>query len=210
MENRSDKAGELDSSFGAGGIALPERAGIFSGMTTDRHNRIYAAGRSTDDQFYVARLTPEGQLDSKLNGVGYIYGSFGESSKSQAYTVNVDDKDRILIVGDQYNFFGPVCIARFTTDGKPDTTFGINGEVVLTLPTSSKKSTAKDYEFDSDSSQSNACTVTSDGKIFSAERAMDLIPFSSDLQKLGNWTQHSTAAVMLKSVTWVKTYTQAH
>lgn len=168
MEN---KAGSLDLSFGVDGEVIFEDVDHIFALTVDRQNRIYAAGRTVDDRYYVARLTSEGKLDTTFGDAGRVSGLFGNTSRSQALTINVDLKDRVLITGNQFKDDGPVCLARFTPQGQPDTTFSRDGQVVLPLSSRSDSSIATDPEPDSAGSSSNACKVLSDGKILFYGRA---------------------------------------
>lgn len=165
MKTEECKAGDLDLTFGKKGFTLIDGVDYFFAITTDEHDNIYAAGRTLDNKFYVARLTPDGQLDPGFNGVGYVTGTFGDFNKSQALTVSIDDKNRVLITGNSYGFENGAGLARFMPDGKLDETFGVNGKIIIPRNRASERHPTEPAQPYSASSQSCACTVLDDGKI---------------------------------------------
>ncbi|WP_434707414.1 hypothetical protein J3P75_16070 [Pseudomonas sp. R1-1] len=171
MENKESKAGSLDPSFGVNGEFTFQGVDHIFALMVDRQDRIYAAGRTEDNRFYVDRLTSEGKVDTTFGDAGRVSGLFGDASQSQALTINVDLKDRVLITGNQFRDDGAVCLARFTPQGNPDTSFSLDGQVVMSLSIRPERSTATDSEPDSVGSSSNACRVLSDGKILFYGRA---------------------------------------
>lgn len=165
MKTEEYNAGDLDPTFGKKGSTAFADVDYFFALTTDEHDNVYAAGRTLDNKYYVARLTPDGLLDKRFAGVGYISSTFGGASKSQALTINIDPKGRILVTGDQYGTGTGVCLARFMPDGKPDKTFGKDGEVIVPPERAAERYPNECTQTSNANSQSGTCTVLSDGKI---------------------------------------------
>ena len=151
---RLDANGQLDTSFADGtGIRIvdfPDASGVSgedqaNAVTIDSNNNILVAGSMTtsggDTDFAVARLTPNGALDTSFGdddglgdglqtgktsftvGQGDGFGNFNAT----AYGIGIDGFGNILVGGScQYKANGDMsfCVARLTTAGQLDTTFG--------------------------------------------------------------------------------------
>ncbi|MBC3270501.1 hypothetical protein HU765_11235 [Pseudomonas sp. SWRI81] len=163
MKTEEYKAGDLDLTFGDDGAAYFRDVDYLFGMTTDTNDNTYAAGRTHDDKFYVARITADGKLDTNFGGAGYVIDTFLDDHKSQALTVNIDQQGRILITGDLRGWGDRICVARFTPDGSLDETFADKGKVAIPPPSDVfMRERSQSAEA---SSLSNGATVLSDGKI---------------------------------------------
>jgi uncharacterized delta-60 repeat protein len=143
----------LDSVFGT---ILPTPQQLFShGLTVsdfpDTRDKGYAALHLTDGRiimaghttgpagtdFAIVRLFPNGQPDSTLGPNGQLRIDLGYPNDSCLAAVLYGD-DRILMGGcvapagtDLYNNL----IIKTDTDGKVDSTFGVDGKVTINLPT---------------------------------------------------------------------------
>ncbi|MBX9409553.1 hypothetical protein K5E40_28255 [Pseudomonas baetica] len=162
MKTEEYRAGDLDQTFGDNGAAIFNGVDYLFALATDTNDNIYAAGRTLDNKFYVARLTPDGRFDPNFGGTGYVTGNFSNGYHSQALTVNVDLQGRCLIIGEAAFSAG---LARFTPDGKLDETFGDGGKLLVPPPPGLKRLSTEPIRSDSSSSQSCSCTLLSDGKI---------------------------------------------
>jgi uncharacterized delta-60 repeat protein len=118
-------SGELDPSFGTHGVA---RTDVEVGghhmaaraVAIDSQGRIVAAG-----DYALARFRPNGAVDRSFSGDGK------RTIGIRVMGVAIDSQDRVVIAG----FRGPIddedfALARFTTDGSLDPSFGTNGKVI--------------------------------------------------------------------------------
>ncbi|WNG57903.1 hypothetical protein F0U59_26480 [Archangium gephyra] len=130
--------GRLDPSFGAGGVV---RTDFFAdddeirAMALQKDGKIVAVGRSRasrpDLDFSLARYLPDGRLDP----------SFGNGGKVILAVSDVDDEanavlilpDRDIVVGGRAGSptDGDLALVRLDRHGRPDTSFGEGGLVVL-------------------------------------------------------------------------------
>ena len=127
--------GVLDPSFGENGKVITDINGssdddvqsiIFQG------DKIVVAGSAnnpnTGSDFALARYTADGILDS----------SFGENGKVTTNIIGSEDYgramalqgDKIIVAGNSATFLSVYALARYTADGKLDSSFGNNGIVI--------------------------------------------------------------------------------
>lgn len=131
---RYTSGGTLDATFGtAGTLSLTFGTGI---------NRAYAVAQGPDGtlivagqvpggtpDFGVARLLPDGSLDTTFSGDGWVTTDFG-GGEDEARAVVVQPDGRIVVGGS--SLFGSTdgfALARYGTDGSLDTSFGTDGRV---------------------------------------------------------------------------------
>lgn len=138
--------GQLDETFGTGGIATGIATGIANDVTIDPDGRIVLAGRAIlesprgDDfeDLFVARLLPDGRPDLSFGLGGLMVTDVG-GLNNQAENVVVQPADEMIVISgssgnsgsggvglDQYTN-----IARYRPDGQPDPTFGSGGALTL-------------------------------------------------------------------------------
>jgi uncharacterized delta-60 repeat protein len=141
---RFNANGTLDTSFGNLGrqfISFGSGDARASAVAIDRFGRIVVAGTADpfgDDDFAVARLTPNGQLDKSFDGDGRrtvgvdIHGDPGED---QATDVAIDAQGRIVLGGFaefETNFFSGTdydfAVVRLNANGSLDTSFDGDGK----------------------------------------------------------------------------------
>ncbi|HSE39280.1 MAG TPA: hypothetical protein VLH08_00830 [Acidobacteriota bacterium] len=129
--------GQLDSTFGNNGIMnedLDPHLEHARGMAFDG-NRILIGG-SVDNQFMVARYTANGFPDSNF-GTGGLITLDLTAGNDEVEAIAVQSDGRIVLGG--YVVSGPtdgsydVALARFNSNGTPDSDFGNNGVVFLDL-----------------------------------------------------------------------------
>jgi uncharacterized delta-60 repeat protein len=127
-------AGELDPSFGTGGIMTTQFPGHDSAqanaVAVDSEGRIIAVGAASYDDVAVARYLPDGSLDSSFADDGRALVDVG--GKASAEDVAVQPDDRVVIAG--FCCRGPGrrgVVVRLTADGALDPEFAGDGIKVL-------------------------------------------------------------------------------
>jgi uncharacterized delta-60 repeat protein len=133
---RYDSAGNLDPSFGSGGVVGIE----FTTCDSDENlaaialqgdGKILMAGsaniKSGISGFAVTRLNPDGSLDNTFGNGGRVLFGFAQSAGLAAMTLQSDG--RILLAGSQQG--NEFAVARLSTNGTLDSTFGTGGKVVV-------------------------------------------------------------------------------
>jgi uncharacterized delta-60 repeat protein len=147
-------AGELDPSFGSGGLVTTDfggRGDFGLAVTLQADGKIVAAGNSSvvgvfSVSFALARYNPNGSLDSTFGSGGTVLTSFG-GPLSAAADVVVQPDGKIVAVGVAGSDFG---IARYSSNGTLDPTFGSGGLVTTDF---------------GGSDQANGVALQPDGKI---------------------------------------------
>jgi len=144
---RVSKSGNMDTSLNkTGKRALNIKLG---GNSDDRatavavvENRIVLSGYAEkgvgDYDFAIARLTMGGSLDKTFNGDGKQSVAFdqGESGNDRALDLAVQEDGRIYLIGyTEVNDAGDdnIAIARITTNGSLDRTFGFNDDGMIVI-----------------------------------------------------------------------------
>ena len=127
--------GSLDTTFSADGIFtfLPAVSGICRSVLLQPDGKIIAGGYAgvsgSAQDFALARITIDGQLDTTFSQDGLVTTPVSVNNDwINGITLQTDGK--IIAVGDSsaagnYDF----ALVRYTTDGIPDNTFGTNGIV---------------------------------------------------------------------------------
>jgi uncharacterized delta-60 repeat protein len=133
--------GQIDRSFGAGGIVEAEfdDGGTATDIAVLEDGRFVVAGYQSDElpplpgsvggafdgfDMALARFMPDGSLDPRFAGDGASAYDFGES-RARALTVQPDG--RIVVVGN--HFGGYTLVARVEPDGELDSSFAGDGIV---------------------------------------------------------------------------------
>src|SRR6266702_1946540 len=133
---RYTTAGDLDTTFnGTGKVITP------IGSSSDRPyavplqsaGKLVAAGESfngSNFDFALARYTTAGDLDTTFNGTGKVITPIG-SSDDHARALALQSDGKIVVVGSSYNSSSDYdfALARYTSAGALDTTFGAGGKV---------------------------------------------------------------------------------
>lgn len=171
--------GDLDSTFGDGGRVVTgfdgslddtpyyEMDGFYGrafAVAIQADGKIVLAGEAVDDveeAFGVARHMPDGTLDPSFGGSGAFQTTFAAPSAAHAVAIQADGK--IVVVGTTgwtgypgrpRNSFA---LARYTTDGRLDASFGAEGTVRT--------------RFNLASAVAYAVAIQPDGKLIVAGRA---------------------------------------
>ena len=123
--------GTLDTTFGPGGKRVIDFGGADEsayGAALQPDGRILLAGDS-DLRVAVARLNPNGSLDTTFSGDGKTVFSWGALSRATAVLVLPNGK--ILLAGFSGPEGGNIQVARLKANGALDTTFGIGGKATV-------------------------------------------------------------------------------
>ena len=141
---RYNPDGSLDPSFGVGGKVitdLAESGNAANDIVIQPDGKIVAAGRLVTggaNDFVVVRYNPDGSLDTTFGTGGRTVTSF-RISDDVASGVALQRDGKIVAVGYVYNGGAnnvDFAVARYTTDGELDASFGEGGKVITTLTTS--------------------------------------------------------------------------
>jgi uncharacterized delta-60 repeat protein len=138
--DRYTTRGRLDPSFGSGGRVLTrfsplKRMGAWANAVgIQQDGKLVAAGAMSDNvafgRFAIARYGSRGQLDRSYGGNGgKVVARVGFDGTAAAMAIQSDGKlvtTGTSIVGDNLD----IVLARFTTRGKLDPSFGVGGKVV--------------------------------------------------------------------------------
>jgi uncharacterized delta-60 repeat protein len=143
--NRRMQNGEPDLSFGNAGFAtLPffsepwlNRYAVLYDIAVQKDNKIVAAGRIQDNEFYssidfaVGRIDANGKIDSSFADNGIIKPRFKKSAYNEAEKILLQPDGKIIIGGIS-RFFGldipdSSVLTRLRKNGRLDRTFGTNG-----------------------------------------------------------------------------------
>lgn len=131
--------GSLDSSFAGDGIQTIDFASgddVARAVAVDSLGRLVVAGstRGSDSQndFAVARLTPDGILDASFGSAGIQTIRFDDAD-AYATGVAVDSLDRVIVSGSSPGggAAADFVVARLTAAGEIDLTFSADGKQVV-------------------------------------------------------------------------------
>lgn len=155
---RFNTDGSLDTGFGSSGVvttAIGIEAKI-QAIKIQPDGKIVVAGYTYEapvSKFVVARYDSTGALDGSFNTTGIVMTEIEYSSR--AYALGIQSSGKIIAggyaVGDAFNEFA---LARYTTAGALDNTFGTGGMVVTTVG--------------NDDASINSIVIQSDDKIVAA------------------------------------------
>jgi uncharacterized delta-60 repeat protein len=134
---RFTSSGQLDSSFGSGGIVRIPLAGTIASSAaavTMHQGKILAVGyaysSSSNEDFALVRYDLNGSLDGTFGNGGVVISHFG-SHQEFAEDVAIDTEGRILAVGMLFGLSGlgagDFAVARYLPNGTLDTSFGTGG-----------------------------------------------------------------------------------
>ena len=142
---RFTSKGELDPNFGVGSAVGDGRVTTDLDGGNDEANaievladgRIVVGGQSGPHgaaSFLVLQYDPDGTLDEQFGeSGGYTLLPFEDATNSLAFSLAIDDEDRILLAGVTFGDDGDsdMVVVRFTSKGLPDTGFGDGGIRVI-------------------------------------------------------------------------------
>ena len=139
-------AGDLDPTFGIGGIVtnslIPGNREAINDLALQPDGKIVAVGYSTcpdgNEDIALARYTTLGELDSSFGVGGVVTTSIGITSES-AHDVILQPDGKIIVVGytkinpSMFHLDHDMVMARYTSTGTQDSTFGHQGVVTASL-----------------------------------------------------------------------------
>jgi len=139
--SRWSQNGVLDTSFGNSGFVSFSQTGVFSNgghyafkIAIQPDDKIVIMGLQQNDIFgnayWVARLLPDGALDTSFNGTGYKDVTFG-SVQDRATCIALQADGKILLGGTSGNTAQFFSVARLNSDGSYDNSFGTSGRVQI-------------------------------------------------------------------------------
>jgi uncharacterized delta-60 repeat protein len=137
---RYNPDGTLDTSFGGDGRVTTHfavRSNDEARALAIRNGKILVAGVTAvgHSMFALARYNTDGTLDTSFGDDGKVTTHFAVLSNDGANAVAIQSNGRILVGGRSIHFFGELdliplfALARYTTTGKLDATFGHHGKV---------------------------------------------------------------------------------
>lgn len=139
--SRWNQNGILDPTFGDNGFVVFSQTGVFINgghyalkMAIQADDKIIIMGLQQNDLFgnayWVARLLPNGALDTSFNGTGYKDVTFG-SVQDRGTSVALQADGKILLGGTSGNTAQFFSVVRLNTDGSYDSNFGTGGKVQI-------------------------------------------------------------------------------
>jgi uncharacterized delta-60 repeat protein len=133
---RYNTNGTLDTSFSGDGKETTNfgHTDVAQGVALQSDGKIVAVGQSDDQGFVLARYNADGALDTSFSGDGQQTTFF--SGRDEATGVALQGDGKIVAVGrgGGAEFLGDFAIARYNTDGSPDTSFSFDGRQTTDFP----------------------------------------------------------------------------
>jgi uncharacterized delta-60 repeat protein len=160
-------SGALDTSFGSGGKITTDFHGgndIARCVLVDSVGRIVVAGSAQNvgagyGNFAIARYTSTGTLDSSFGSGGKVTTDFFGST-DYITAAMLDSTGRIVVAGSAYNGgLYTFALARFTSAGVLDPSFGIGGKVT--------------HDFHGADADARSLTIDNQGRIIVAGRTTE-------------------------------------
>lgn len=128
---------DLDVTFGDGGVVQTLVQGLSSvanDLVIQPDGKMVVAGEvrvGTQNQFCLVRYNTDGTVDTNFGQNGFVAGVYGLSTKFTG--IAIQNNGQIVATGIMFDEGGEykAVVARYTTGGVPDNTFGTNGFVKL-------------------------------------------------------------------------------
>lgn len=125
--------GQLDNTFGNGGIVITDFEGgadVFNTVELQSNGKIVAGGYSSyfGFSFAVAKYNSDGSLDTSFDQDGLL---FIDGLKEWIVSITLLNEHQIMVLGTDGG--SDVQLARLNSDGSLDTAFGNNGTLVTTF-----------------------------------------------------------------------------
>ncbi|MBM3934624.1 MAG: hypothetical protein FJ319_10040 [SAR202 cluster bacterium] len=132
---RYNSDGSLDGTFGSGGMVTTDFGTALDNayeMAVQTDGKIVLAGHAGDfptADFAVARYLPDGALDTSFDGDGKVTTNLGGWDNGKSVAIQTDGAIDVVgytnVGSTGFNF----AVARYSTDGSLDPSFGIGGKV---------------------------------------------------------------------------------
>ena len=129
--------GILDTSFGPSGGGIVQ-TNMGSGddyaqaLKIQSDDKIIIAGRSSSNDFAIIRFTADGELDTTFGPDGGVTTPIG-SGQDWAYALSIQSDGKIVLAGRADTGLDNFALARYTSSGALDKTFGTNGSVTTEI-----------------------------------------------------------------------------
>jgi len=127
--------GTIDAGYGSGGIVATDFGGEGTGVALQPDGRFLVAGSAYGAtlDFLVARFNPDGTADGIFGKDGRVSADFGKG-EDEAHALVLQPDGRIVVAGRTVKVRNMMseshfALARFAASGKPDDSFGKDGEV---------------------------------------------------------------------------------
>ena len=170
---RYNSDGSLDTSFGNHGQVMLNFGGSYDyaqAVTVQSDGKILVVGYGYNGGTLaeLARLNTDGSLDSSFGTSGMATTNFGNNSGSLFYAVTVQSDGKILAAAQNGS---QLALARYSSNGTLDSSFGSGGVVITSL---------------AGSSYPRSVAVQSDGKIvvgaqyYTSSAFFEVVRFNSD------------------------------
>ncbi|NET10775.1 MAG: DUF4347 domain-containing protein [Symploca sp. SIO2B6] len=138
---RYTATGELDTSFGQGGIAIADIGtnsdDLMFSITIDINGNILVSGASNangSNDFTLARYTADGFLDTNFGTGGIVSTDIGFGSSDYSYSITTDGNGNIVVAGtSDASGSSDFTLVRYTADGSLDLNFGTDGIVTTDI-----------------------------------------------------------------------------
>lgn len=134
------EAGQLDPTFGHGGIVVTALPGHWWAGALQGDGKVVAGGAVARfdrlPHFVLARYSEDGTLDRMFGGDGVVETRFGALS-SRAFGVAIQADGRVVLAGNAFSLEGQdnrFALARYLPSGALDRTFGDAGRVLTVFP----------------------------------------------------------------------------
>lgn len=169
--------GTIDNTFGISGKVVTDFAGLNDWGTClaiQSDGKIIAAGYTGDisaiTNFAMIRYDSTGTIDSTFGINGKVTTSI--SNNDRCYAITLQKNSKILLAGTSYNGSQGFALVRYTNTGEIDSTFDIDGKVVVQI------SNNNDVAF--------SMALQQDGKIVLGGRALPTTDDDFALIRLNN------------------------
>jgi uncharacterized delta-60 repeat protein len=126
--------GSLDTTFGTDGLVITDNI-MINALKPQPDGKILAAGftfeNPDDKDFLLIRYNQDGTPDTTFGVNGRTTSTIGNRDFANALCLQTDGK--IILAGTTYTvgYENNFCVMRYDSDGALDTTFGINGLVII-------------------------------------------------------------------------------
>ncbi|MBU1097058.1 MAG: T9SS type A sorting domain-containing protein [Bacteroidetes bacterium] len=137
------QSGELDQSFGNGGIVITDYNGgsdAFNSIAFQKDGKILAVGYTNNKtsfrmEMFLVRYNADGSLDNSFGTNGMVTNTNPNSYAGVGYDVKVQKDGKILVIAEDSKKF-EIAVFRYNTNGAIDADFGTNGIVNTKVGTS--------------------------------------------------------------------------
>ncbi|MBS1630393.1 MAG: T9SS type A sorting domain-containing protein [Bacteroidetes bacterium] len=125
-----------DSTFGINGMATTslDSADVAAyAMEIQPDGKIVVAGgyeKGTIGDFILTRYNQDGSTDSSFGIGGIVRTDIGSGSLDMATALTIQSNGRIVAAGRTDSF---LAVCRFNTDGSPDTSFDVDGKLIVAV-----------------------------------------------------------------------------